>query len=644
MFKKKNSFVEQRKYVRIPTVIPVQFSVVNKNKELAWNTSYQGFTRDLNEGGICLEINNLDDNLITRLTSDEYLLLVHIDLPTKDRPIDAYAQPRWVKKLKDTFPNKCMIGVSFDTVTEEDRTAIIKYARRVRRRPKQIAALVFVLAALAASSMLQDFKLQYDNKQLTHKLSLVLEEKRNVDMELQKIEDKRIMLEDGLKAANFQIQNLTNQLSQVADAQVGVITVQLEKIRKNKEQLTKALTDIGTKEQDLNVRKQELLDSKQTLEQKNTERMYTWMLLNQNSQTGLVPSFEGDADMLNFSFTYDQSLVIMNCVANGDLAIARKNIDFFMYKARRYQGGLLNAYETGTGRVVEWAAHVGPNAWIGMAVLWYVDRTGSDVYLEFAKKIGDWILNYQDQEGGIRGGPTVTWYATEHNVDCFAFFRMLYHLTNDRKYLDASNRIMEWMKAEAYNKLQKRFNRGKNDPFVATDATSFTIPALGPKRLLKEGINPEDMIRFTESTSRVITKFVNNEGKEFVITGFDYTDPKLVGRRPIVSSEWTAQMVTAYNCMADFYQSRDAAKSKQYAERAAYYLTQLDAMMIMSPYSKTSGGGGLPYATGAGADTGHGWITPKSPFAISIAGTAYTLFARKKINPFCLPSEKKDYL
>ena len=37
--------------------------------------------------------------------------------------------------------------------------------------------------------------------------------------------------------------------------------------------------------------------------------MYQWLKIHQNPRTGLVMSFEGDSDIANWAFIYDQSLI-----------------------------------------------------------------------------------------------------------------------------------------------------------------------------------------------------------------------------------------------------------------------------------------------------------------------------------------------
>ncbi|MFC1485362.1 PilZ domain-containing protein [bacterium] len=634
---------DQRKYVRIPTVIPLEFTIVNQKKEIIWQTVYQGYTRNINQGGVCIELANLDDNIAAHLLEQDYLLCLNIDVPTRENPITIYADVRWLKKIKDSFPNKYKLGVCFLDIKEADVRSIVKYAMKLSRRPKQIFGVISLLALVAVSSSLHDIKVRYDNVQLVKEMVTLREAKESLDLELEGLEVRRVFLEETLDKANNEIMELEMKLAKVTGTVFSNYKTRINDLANNKVSLQESLKRLREKEDVLAKKREALSKSTQLLTKKRMDNMYNWIVLNQKVKTGLVPSYIGDRDLKSFAFTYDQALAVINFISHGDFNEAKKLMDFYLYKAKRYQGGFLNAYNVNDGSVIEWTAHVGPNVWLGMAILRYLEEKKDEKYFKLVVDIADWIRRFQDQEGGIKGGPTVAWYATEHNMDCYAFFMMLFKVTKDTKYYELAEKVMGWMKRNVYIPKEHRFMRGKNDPFIATDTVSFGIPALGPKRLYREGIDPEKLIEYMEKKTKVTTQFKNKKGKILEITGFDYTDPKKIGRPGVVSSEWTAQMVTAYNLMADYFEIRDAKKSKYYKDKADYYNSELDKMFIMLPYGRHNTGG-LPYATGNSVNTGHGWLTPRSPYAVSVAGTAYALLGKMKINPFALKSQEESYI
>ena len=87
---------------------------------------------------------------------------------------------------------------------------------------------------------------------------------------------------------------------------------------------------------------------------------------------------------------------------------------------------------------------VGDQAWAGMALAQLYLRTRNAAFLDGAVEVGNWIvLNTYSTTGagGFSFGTNINQYnqsvpspngkSTEHNIDCFAFFNMLSHLTGD---------------------------------------------------------------------------------------------------------------------------------------------------------------------------------------------------------------------
>ncbi len=87
---------------------------------------------------------------------------------------------------------------------------------------------------------------------------------------------------------------------------------------------------------------------------------------------------------------------------------------------------------------------VGDQAWAGMALVQLYARTRDVAFLDGAILVANWIvLNTYSKTGagGFSFGTAINQYnqsvpstngkSTEHNIDCYAFFNMLSHLTND---------------------------------------------------------------------------------------------------------------------------------------------------------------------------------------------------------------------
>lgn len=333
-------------------------------------------------------------------------------------------------------------------------------------------------------------------------------------------------------------------------------------------------------------------------------------------------------------FTYDQSLSIFVFLIFNDLYRAEKILDFYLDKVRQGEK-IYNGYFT-SGEVFEYVRHSGPKAWLGLAVLSYTQHTGNRKYLEIARHIAGFLHQMQDKEGGLIGGPGLTWYSTEHNLDAYAFFRGLYNLTGETSYREKSLQVKNWIARYAYTDRQIPIKRGKGDSTIATDTYAWSVTSFGPATLYSLGMDPEIILEFAAQKCRVSVNFKHQDGRQVEVTGFDFAKARNIGRGGVVSGEWTAQMILAYMIMADYFKDIDQQKQDKYLQKARFYFNQLQKMVIISPSRVGRSEPSLPYASTPFADTGHGWRTPRGNRTGSLASTAYFLIAYKGYNPLRL--------
>ncbi|MCX5712045.1 MAG: hypothetical protein NTY47_03105, partial [Candidatus Omnitrophica bacterium] len=375
------------------------------------------------------------------------------------------------------------------------------------------------------------------------------------------------------------------------------------------------------------------------LEKANLDKMYEWIKVHQSHGTGLVMSFEGDIDIADWAFIYDQSLASQVFMMFSDFGRAKDNLDFFARDAKTSQGLYYNAYYVNDGTPAEYTIHCGPNIWLGMAALQYCAKTKDRQFLGMAEHIANAIINIQneDKDGGIRGGPTIAWFSTEHNLDAYAFFNMLHQMTGNSKYEQAAQKAFNWLIQHTYDRNDLPVKRGKGDSTIATDTYAWSIAAVGPAKLSSVGMNPDRIMEFAENNCSVEVDFVRPEGKVIKVKGFDFAAQHHAARGGVCSPEWTAQMITAFKLMSEYYYKQGlTAKARAYEHKADDSLAELASMVISSPSPSGQGESCLPYATQDSADTGHGWFTPKGKSTCSVAGTAYTIFAYYGYNPLQL--------
>jgi hypothetical protein len=365
--------------------------------------------------------------------------------------------------------------------------------------------------------------------------------------------------------------------------------------------------------------------------------MYEWLKSHRSLKTGLVASFEGDPGLEDWAFTYDQSLACQTFLVFGDMKPAAAILDFYNTRAVTAGGAFFNAYDTLDGSAKENIVRTGPNVWIGIAALQYEKRTHDGRFLPLAKRIGEWTLGQQDSEGGVKGGGGVGWYSTEHNLDAYAFFSMLYEMTGEAHYDEARVKTLAWIKKYAYTTKERRMQRGKGDATIATDTFSWAVAAIGPAKLAEAGLDAEEIMAFAEKNCEVTVDYVLPNGKPDKVRGFDFAKAGNVGRGGVISTEWTAQVIVTYRVLASYFRATGQPdKAAAYEAKAAVYKNELQKLVITSPSRTGQGRGCLPYASTDNVDTGHGWRTPKGKRTGSVAGTAYGIFAWVGYNPFDL--------
>ncbi|MFC1667146.1 PilZ domain-containing protein [Candidatus Omnitrophota bacterium] len=665
--------LERRRYIRLNVVFPVEFQFLDPETGGSISDIKQGFTRDVGKGGICLEVNNIEEGFEKLLEEQKARLDLHLHIPLPRKETRAVAAIAWHKKLKSGYPNKYLIGLSFLQIDPKDRNRIYFHARRVSLTPKFISILILSLILGVAYFYTSDFRLKRDNKRLVQELVQLSTrrsklEKAILDFDREHVEIEEKLLENQKKIEEYEgnIKNLGTMSTELKEKDKILEDFQkdreeteartkkrLKEIISKKQRLSKEVTSLSKETVYLKGRidtlskdrilaegsLKELLFSFEVAEEKGIANMYKWIKNHQKSGTGLVVSYEGDKDLEDWSFTYDQSLVSQCFTLMGDQDNARKVFDFYQNKAKRVHGTFSNAYDSYTGSVLEYSVHAGPNIWLGIAILQYMNKFKDEQYLSTAEDIGRWLINLQekDEEYGIRGGPEFSWFSTEHNLDAYAFFGMLYDITEERKYLDAQQRTFQWIKKNAYNRREGRFNRGKGDATIATDTFAWAVAAIGPRLLKEENMDPDQIIDFAETNCLVSTYYTRPSGERLKIRGFDFGKYKHMPRGGIVSTEWTAQMVVTLKIMAEYHKERnDVVKASYYKRKADFYLSELEKMIIASPSRIGQGEGCLPYATQDNVNTGHGWKVARGSRTGSTAGTAYMIFAKYNYNPLML--------
>jgi hypothetical protein len=400
------------------------------------------------------------------------------------------------------------------------------------------------------------------------------------------------------------------------------------------------------------------LESRTSLTSVN--KLIKWLETNRDEETGLPYSHVGDERFDQWSFTYDSAVVALAYMAVGNIDDARKIINFYMKTPGIMRlNGFIEAFTPSSPiKGQDYSVRTGANVWMGIAGLNLYKKTKELKYFRFAKKIAGFAIALQDKDsssknfGGIALGPVgdsaykgdqhIAYdpklpafsdiYSTEINIDAYSLFNQLYKERKGQRYGDARDAVLRWLKKNAYNPVDHRFNRGYDDPSVATDVQSWSISALGVGVLNTfDKSAAEKIIAFVEDHCIASDVFRKPDGTVVTIKGVDFVDSrraKSLNRKPLVSPEWTFQLINAYSRLSKHYSVKgNRSKSVEYKNKREKMIKEMLKLAI-----NVDGTLAYPYATQAEAELGHENTTPKKG-NLSVVGVAYGILALKDFDP-----------
>jgi len=663
--KTEKDYLEKRKYIRLPSVFPVEYSILDLEgppKILDWQ---QAFTCNVSEGGLCLSINKVDGPLLRSLHRGKVRMRLRIRIPLYSPPVEADASLSWMDKIEDEVPSKYLIGVQFTSVSKRDVNRMIKHARWIKFVLPATVGIAFILLGAFGVSFFHNARLRMANQELVQQLVSIQQEETSTGQLIDQVKKEKAEVSRKMGAYGQDIMSYQAQIAQLQEElqarakseqllneqileyekKAGDMRERISDLNSQKDSLDGRFADLARQENALQDEFQMLQRKKEGLQKSISSKMYQWLKNHQIPATGLILSFEGDVGPIQYwGFMYDQALAINAFLLFDDTAAAAKVLNFFRKKMEAPFAGFSNAYYADSGEISEFTVHCGPNIWIGIAALQYQAKTGDKTYLPLAKNVADWLIALQneDKDGGLRGGPKFTWYATEHNLDAYAFFNMLSEVTGEEKYSVAREKSLSWLMKHAMAPHDQEYQsppvkRGRGDATIATDTFAWSLAALGPGKIESLGMNPEEIMEFAEKHCRAEVVFRRPSGNTVEVSGFDFAAYQHMPRGGLVSPEWTSQMIVSFQMLSEYFgDNGDMIKAGYYQEKVLKYLNELNKLIISSPSEMGHGEGCLPYSTLEDADTGHGWRTPQGSDTCSIAGTAYMLMAVRGYNPLML--------
>ena len=360
----------------------------------------------------------------------------------------------------------------------------------------------------------------------------------------------------------------------------------------------------------------------------------------------LLRSYDTDNKYIrNAAFSYDNALVAMALLSDGNVTDAGKIADAFVYAAQHDRQGVVrvrNAYAAGSiaalpgwesgARLPGWydfdankkgtwfedeyqvGSNVGNTSYVALALLQYYRVVPDAVYRDTAQALMDWVIdNCSDGGDGFTGGfdgwaegqkPAITKFtykSIEHNIDAYAAFTQLYALTGEPRDQAAAESALRFIQS-MYDSSEQVFYTGTTEDGVTPSKDNIVLDAqVWSAMALKAQYKP-----FEDVLSRVAAMRVVGGGYPFCQSN--------------ANGGWWAEG-TAFTALMYRLRGDDAA-----AAEALNVLLGIQLKNGLFPAATVDN-----LSTGFNLFTGDPWVYGSAPH---ITPTAWFILAVNNFNPY----------
>lgn len=142
---------EQRKYVRLKTVFPVDFTIVRLQTDLPGVEWLRGYTDNVSQGGMCLETSDIRESLVNYLFKENIYLELKIHVPLSVKPVRAVGELAWKEKSNVEGTVRFKLGLKFHSITKPDLNTIMSFAHGLNwtARGGVVGSIVIFVTLLA---------------------------------------------------------------------------------------------------------------------------------------------------------------------------------------------------------------------------------------------------------------------------------------------------------------------------------------------------------------------------------------------------------------------------------------------------------------------------------------------------------------
>lgn len=122
--------MDRRLSMRWSKNVPTKFTLIDGEREVSFGDRQEAYVHNISAGGICIEMEQLDEGMKDELISAQIKIVLEIDIPQYKETILALGRVIWLSKLwkeKEPASGKYVMGLNFLDITTSSRDAIIDY-------------------------------------------------------------------------------------------------------------------------------------------------------------------------------------------------------------------------------------------------------------------------------------------------------------------------------------------------------------------------------------------------------------------------------------------------------------------------------------------------------------------------------------
>jgi TolA-binding protein len=255
---KQKSLDERRQYIRLDTVFPIEFQLLDKDERTPITELRESFTRNIGEGGMGIFIKTLTDHdkEFFDFKPNKTKLKLIMNIPLDKEPIECLATVEWIEKETGPIVDTYIFGVSYDFINELEYEKIIRYVKWLRAKPKLIFATVTLLTIAFAFSLTFLLRVNKSRVESEEKLARSITESRQarkaeeqakrmkVDSEtrLEAVKQRQLVLQTVFKRLSEEKETLV-AISESSEERAKELELQLEDLTKERALLEEQIAE-----------------------------------------------------------------------------------------------------------------------------------------------------------------------------------------------------------------------------------------------------------------------------------------------------------------------------------------------------------------------------------------------------------------